>query len=1152
MYKYISVFFWISALYIGTATKEGPRKLDNGLKAVLRCAPSNADYAIDIIQHFQNGNFARITKLNLANCKIANLPSGIFKFQEFIRIRILDLKHNRISRLPSDIFHSSALFTLEKLYLDYNQITYLSPKEFLYLYKLDHLGLTYNKLKHLESGIFATNPLVNLSLSSNHLENLPGDLLAGNISASLKILQLKHNRLTEIPPCLLQSDASEGIFPTLEALDLSYNNIKELPTELFNSTHWSSLKELNLGHNSLTELPPRIFSSMYLQNVRQITLSHNKLRKMPIQSSKLDNLEGLLLDNNQISYFPPNQFVHFQKLKSLDLRYNKFRDLETGVFTSDSLTTLYLSENMLETLPGNWFGGSSSVPLKYLLLKRNQLTEVPQCLYQSNGSQAFSQIFSKLEVLDLNYNSIKYLPSHLFNSKSWSSLTKIYLSHNNISSLPNGILNSSYLHSLRIIKLAFNNLKTLPMNLFSNPALSNLDSLKFNNNHITVLPEELFHSPYLQRVSLIDLSNNRIKSVPVNFFKHLPNLKQIFLGNNNIKHISEMMLPNRLYHLCHLDLSHNKISSTGDFVKRALENISNSKKCKLDLSYNGLTVQQTNFFPLRHKKARFQMLGNLDLSYNNISKFEVASCESVNFFYISFSLSSQKKVWLDTRGNKIFSVVNLVQAALNIDLNHLKLGCLNTTKRLTQKEIRRLIIFINTFTYTYNCNCDMFKYLELQNLDYFRKAAKKYKTHIYFGRFTFKRLKCGLPKHLSGKYLYQLDEIELQCEHSRCTNNINCTCIETPSNSTLRINCTGTKIKHMEQYNIQSFSKAEICLGFNFIQEISIAPMTSVYVILLDLSFNLITNIPKTFFISYPKLRFLNLAGNCLTVIPSFKDWNHLSSLQALEFSGNNFTCNCLGLGLKQILSGLYLKANITIKDLNQIKCSSPSFVKGSVIYTLPDSLFGCPYVNLVLILTLTLSLLLFVSLALFLAYVFRYYISLFLFIHCGWRFCYSYTKDETLYDTFISYSSKDSDWVTDQLMNPLENLNPPYNLCLHERDFLVGVPICDNITTAIEGSKCTVCVVSRNWLESDWCQFEFRVAHCLATVEKKTRLLVILKEEIPNDKIKGDLKFYMKTFTYLDAASPLFWSKLLNDLPRPDGEEIMGGNEQSGVIELI
>ena len=295
----------------------------------------------------------------------------------------------------------------------------------------------------------------------------------------------------------------------------------------------------------------------------------------------------------------------------------------------------------------------------------------------------------------------------------------------------------------------------------------------------------------------------------------------------------------------------------------------------------------------------------------------------------------------------------------------------------------------------------------------------------------------------------------------------------------------------------------------------------------------------------------MNLAGNRLTNIPSAHEWKILNSLKVIEFIGNNFTCNCSGLKLKETLVWLNARTGAKVKDLNQIKCSSPPTVKDRVIYNLSDALFGCPYVNLVLILTLTLSLLLFFAVVIFIAYVLRNYISLFLFIHFGWRFCYSYTQDETFYDAFISYSSKDSDWVIDQLMNPLENLDPPYHLCLHERDFMIGEPICDNIRKAVEGSKCTVCVVSENWLESEWCQFEFRIAHVLASVEKHMRLLVILNEEIPKNQISGYLKFFMKTFTYLDSAHPLFWFRLLIDLPKPDGENIREENEQMDEIEL-
>ena len=302
--------------------------------------------------------------------------------------------------------------------------------------------------------------------------------------------------------------------------------------------------------------------------------------------------------------------------------------------------------------------------------------------------------------------------------------------------------------------------------------------------------------------------------------------------------------------------------------------------------------------------------------------------------------------------------------------------------------------------------------------------------------YLINNLKCASPIHLREMHLHQLKEDQLQCNHS-CTE----------SNSTVRINCNEKRIKKLPFLKHIS-SKVEIYFGFNSPHEFPIINITvSILVILLDLSYNYIATIPITFSSQYPNIRHLNLAGNHLTAIPSADEWKIINSLQVLELKTNSFTCNCSGLKLKQNLISISLQTRVRLKDLNQITCSFPSWLKDKMVYDLPDTFFGCPTLNLVLILTLTLSLLLLFCVATFIAYVFRYYINLFLFIHFGWRFCYSYTKDETLYDTFISYSFKDSGWVIDQLMKPLENLNPPYNLCLHERDFLVGVPICDNIT---------------------------------------------------------------------------------------------------------
>ena len=616
------------------------------------------------------------------------------------------------------------------------------------------------------------------------------------------------------------------------------------------------------------------------------------------------------------------------------------------------------------------------------------------------------------------------------------------------------------------------------------------------------------------------------------------------------------MLPPHLLRLCYLNLANNKISTIYRMIQKVLSSLKSpgleSLKCSLDVSHNLLTAQQTYFIYMKEKIS-----GSLDLSENKISKFEMVGEFAKYIIDPNIAVPLRRK-WLNTSGNQPFSIVNLLKVALDIDLNK-KDQHVGNEKPLTIQGFLILHILIQAFPYNYDCNCDLFKYLNLLDSDIFKSSLhifKRYyedkpKYYILLSCNILMNFKCGAPKHLFGKYLYELKKEDLLCEHSRCTDNKECTCVETPYNNTIRINCNNLQVTYIP-FIYQYSSKLEIYLGYNDIHQFPMANTNiSALMVLFDLSYNYITKIPSTFFTHYPNIKNLFLAGNRLTTIPSSDEWKIINSLEVLELRGNNFTCNCSGLELKEILIGLNARAKV--KDLNQIKCSSPSEVKDRVIYNLPDSIFGCPFVNLVLILTLTLSFLLFISIVMFLMYLFRYYISLFLFIHFGWRFFYSYTKDERLYDAFISYSSKDTNWVIDQLVIPLENLDPPYNLCLHERDFLIGEPICENIRKAVEGSKCTVCVVSENWLESEWCKFKFRVAHSLAIVEKQIRLLVILKEEIPKNKISGYLEFYMKTFTYLHSAYSLFWSRLLNDLPIPDGDNIREeNNEQRDVIELM
>ena len=47
-----------------------------------------------------------------------------------------------------------------------------------------------------------------------------------------------------------------------------------------------------------------------------------------------------------------------------------------------------------------------------------------------------------------------------------------------------------------------------------------------------------------------------------------------------------------------------------------------------------------------------------------------------------------------------------------------------------------------------------------------------------------------------------------------------------------------------------------------------------------------------------------------------------------------------------------------------------------------------------------------------------------------------------SLYDVFISYSQDNQEWVNKQLIPQLEENRPKLKVCIHERDFKVGILI--------------------------------------------------------------------------------------------------------------
>ena len=285
-------------------------------------------------------------------------------------------------------------------------------------------------------------------------------------------------------------------------------------------------------------------------------------------------------------------------------------------------------------------------------------------------------------------------------------------------------------------------------------------------------------------------------------------------------------------------------------------------------------------------------------------------------------------------------------------------------------------------------------------------------------------------------------------------------------------------------------------------------------------------------------LKYLDLSGNRLEKLSqrSMAELDQLSSLQrvSLDLYGNSLLCNCDTLEFLQWMKD----SHVQFVGKEKYSCT---FSNGSETYLnevkpIVDYLKSHCSSNTAVIVTISVAAACCVASICGVA-VYR----------CRWRLRYWYYKTKIKipytpsgpeyeqvfdYDAFISYSSEDNQIARDGTIHELEIVRG-MRLCIHERDFKPGESIAFNISRGIHNSKRTILLLSKAFLASEWCMYEFNIARMESLHTGRKVILVVMLENIPSKQLPVDVLDIIDTTTYLEyprngseAEIEVFWSK--------------------------
>ncbi|XP_078583884.1 uncharacterized protein LOC144866397 [Branchiostoma floridae x Branchiostoma japonicum] len=1003
----------------------------------------------------------------------------------------IDPARSNLTQVPPGVPES--VTTLD---LSGNNITELHNDSFRGLRNMRELYLSRMRLQTIEAGTFAG------------LENL-------------ERLDLRRG----MPNMLYTFALQDGLFKDLR-------NLVRLDVDAYTDTisQWvfrglTSLKILYLGVADVDYLPDRVFDSLTSLEVMDIVERDNTTEdgNATIERS---NSGGGFLQRRQL-------WAPLHKLVRLILHVHRPSDLYFGP-DFRNLTNL---ETITIGVYASYIPVDFNVQMFLPLSERLKILELRQVL--GNFFEYDSLIIEPGLLKSLGQLHTLYLPElpaprivTVLPELQHTQIQKLYFGVNQDNTItPETMAAIQNLTDLRDLTLVMSNVTAIHANSFAN--FSHLQSLVLSgmNRRLKSLNDRIFRDIMAGRM-YNDMVRGSLRTLEDKTFSGLSSLVHLDLSLNSIYTLPQGVFK-ELSSLQHLILDANFLSNVPPGVFEGLAS----------LTY--LYLNNNNMYTSRARLP--ETLEHLDLSHNNLHNDETSSSPPCHFS-ISFTFECLKSVYH----------LNL---SYNV-LKHVESGCL-------PENVTVLDLKYNSIRYMPNT---IFSIRSLLYLDLSHNGMNYDPSYL-------------IPYQLSNLEALRLDNNAFRrIDETFMKGFVHLKTLVLSHNNILVI----------EKGNFQWLAQlTHLALSHNYINTNASSAFRGLSQLqFLDLSYNQIQNITARTFEGLDNLTHLQLAANRIAVIGDAFQYmylleelilssNRLPVLKEtalrpvldrlvtldLGLADNPFLCDCSLLWFVEWAQDKYDRpANwhnpYPVSD-GGYTCSRPANLHGRrLIDALPqkqlgkgkqvasESMFFNTYChhgfrpNRLLACVLASSGIFVAMMTIFLVDYNIGRVQYYLWMLAKWRRpkigdAENHGPHRYTHDAFIAYNNEDVRWV---IKEAIKNLEPDYSLVIHERDFAVGAPIVENIADAVVNSRRTVCLITRNFLKSQWCEYEFQLAQYHMFEEGGgRRLILVFLERIPNRMLKrfGHLDAVMKRDTYLTwpddvRKRPLFWKRLRDALGDP------------------